>query len=138
MSTINIPSSATRTPLGVTVLGATGSIGVNTLDVIVRHPERYRIIALTANTDAERLFEQCLAHRPAYAVLAKVEAAERLAQRLRAQGLATQVLSGIEGLEKVAALPQTDCVMAAIVGAAGLAPTLAAVRAGKRVLLANK
>jgi len=130
--------AAARTPLGVTVLGATGSIGVNTLDVIARHPERYRVVALSANTDAERLFEQCVAHRPAYAVLAKDDAAQRLAQRLRSQGLATQVLVGIAGLEQVAALPQVDCVMAAIVGAAGLVPTLAAVRAGKRVLLANK
>ncbi len=138
MSAFNTQSSATKTPLGVTVLGATGSIGVNTLDVIARHPQRYRVIALSANTDAERLFEQCLAHRPEYAVLAQADAAQRLAQRLRTQGLATQVLSGIEGLERIAALPQTECVMAAIVGAAGLAPTLAAVRAGKRVLLANK
>ncbi len=138
MSSAITQSSAARAPLGVTVLGATGSIGVNTLDVIARHPERYRVIALSAHSDAERLFEQCLVHRPEYAVLTEDDAAQRLAQRLRTQGLATEVLSGVAGLEWIAALPHTDCVMAAIVGAAGLAPTLAAVRAGKRVLLANK
>jgi len=123
---------------GVTILGATGSIGVSTLDVLSRHPERYRIIALTANSDVERLYEQCIAYRPEYAVMADANAAQYLHERLRATAPEIQVLSGLEGLETVAALPQVAYVMAAIVGAAGLLPTLAAVRAGKRVLLANK
>ncbi len=123
---------------GVTVLGATGSIGVSTLDVLSRHPERYRVVALTANSDVERLYEQCLAHQPEYAVMADANAAQRLHERLRATAPGIQVLAGLAGLETVAALPQVAYVMAAIVGAAGLLPTLAAVRAGKRVLLANK
>ncbi|MCF6255694.1 MAG: 1-deoxy-D-xylulose-5-phosphate reductoisomerase [Gammaproteobacteria bacterium] len=125
-------------PIGVTVLGATGSIGVSTLDVIARHPERYRVVALTANTQVDRLFEQCRAFAPEYAVLADATAAEQLQQRLRAAGLETTVLSGVDSLEMVAALEQTRQVMAAIVGAAGLRPTLAAAYAGKRILLANK
>ncbi len=124
--------------IGVTVLGATGSIGVSTLDVLSRHPERYRVIALTANSDVERLYEQCLAHQPEYAVMVDANAAQRLHERLRATAPGIQVLAGLAGLETVAALPQVAYVMAAIVGAAGLLPTLAAVRAGKRVLLANK
>ncbi len=124
--------------IGLTILGATGSIGLNTLAVVSRHPDRYRVVALTANTAVDRLFEQCLTYRPEYAVMADPEAAERLAVRLRNHCLHTEVLSGVEGLETVAALPQTDYVMAAIVGAAGLLPTLAAARASKRVLLANK
>lgn len=124
--------------IGVTVLGATGSIGVSTLDVLSRHPERYRVIALTANSDVERLYEQCLARRPEYAVMADADAAQRLHERLRATAPGIRVLAGLEGLETVVALPQVAYVMAAIVGAAGLLPTLAAVRAGKRVLLANK
>ncbi|MBI2780155.1 MAG: 1-deoxy-D-xylulose-5-phosphate reductoisomerase [Gammaproteobacteria bacterium] len=124
--------------IGVTVLGATGSIGVSTLDVLSRHPERYRVVALTANSDVARLYEQCLVHRPEYAVMADANAAQRLHEQLRATAPEIQVLAGLEGLEAVAALPQVAYVMAAIVGAAGLLPTLAAVRAGKRVLLANK
>ena len=130
-------TSADRS-LAVAVLGSTGSIGVSTLDVLVRHPRRYRVAALAANRDVDGLFKQCVAHRPDHAVMADDEAAERLAARLRAAGLDTQVLAGASGLEAVAAHPQTDCVMAAIVGAAGLLPTLAAVRTGKRILLANK
>ncbi|MHB8473411.1 MAG: 1-deoxy-D-xylulose-5-phosphate reductoisomerase [Gammaproteobacteria bacterium] len=130
---VSVPAS-----MGVAVLGATGTIGVNTLDVIARHPGRYHVVALSANTDDERLYQQCLIHRPTYAALMQEAAAERLTQRLRAQGLDTDVLHGVAGLEQLAALPEVDCVMAAIVGAAGLAPTLAAVRGGKRVLLANK
>lgn len=129
----SIPAS-----MGVAVLGATGTIGVNTLDVIARHPGRYHVVALSAHTDSERLYQQCLVYRPAYAALMDEAAAAALAQRLRAQGLETTVLAGVAGLEQLAALPTVDCIMAAIVGAAGLAPTLAAVRAGKRVLLANK
>ena len=124
--------------IGVAILGSTGSIGVNTLDVLARHPDRYRVVALGAHNDVDRLYEQCLATRPDYAVLADERAASRLTQRLRAAHAGTKVLSNVAGLETIAALPQTSYVMAAIVGAAGLLPTLAALRAGKRVLLANK
>lgn len=123
---------------GVTILGATGSIGVSTLDVISRHPDRFRVVALTANTQVERLYEQSIKFKPEFAVMAAEDAAEQLANKLKQAGSETQVLSGVKNLEKVAALPQTDHVMAAIVGAAGLLPTLAAARAGKRILLANK
>lgn len=123
---------------GITILGATGTIGVNTLDVIARHPDRYRVVALTANTGVDKLFEQCLAFKPEYAAMNDADSAEQLQQKLNSAACEVQVLSGIEGLEQVASLPQTDYVMAAIVGAAGLLPTLAAARAGKRVLLANK
>ncbi len=123
---------------GITVLGATGSIGVSTLDVLARHPERYRVVALSANTQVERLYEQCLAHQPRYAVMVDADAAEQLDKQLREQGSATEVLSGVEGLEQIASLDEVDYVMAAIVGAAGLPPTLAAARKGKRILLANK
>lgn len=124
--------------IGVTILGATGSIGVSTLDVLARRPDRYRVVALTASTDVDRLFEQCLRHRPDLAVMADPGAAERLERKLVEAACATRVASGTEGLCLAAGLPAADCVMAAIVGAAGLLPTLTAVRAGKRVLLANK
>lgn len=124
--------------IGVVVLGATGSIGANTLAVIERNPEAYRVVALTANTDEARLRELCLRYRPAYAAMADVDAAGRLAARLRDDGCPTEVLAGTDGLCAVATLAEADYVMAAIVGAAGLLPTLAAARAGKRVLLANK
>ncbi|MCW8829119.1 MAG: 1-deoxy-D-xylulose-5-phosphate reductoisomerase [Gammaproteobacteria bacterium] len=123
---------------GVCVLGATGSIGVSTLDVVARHPERYRVVALTANRQVERLQQQCLEHSPRFAVMVDENAAEQLRQGLQQLGSATEVLSGGEGLEYVASLDEVDTVMAAIVGAAGLPPTLAAARHGKRVLLANK
>jgi 1-deoxy-D-xylulose-5-phosphate reductoisomerase len=122
----------------ITVLGSTGTIGVNTLDVIARHPQRYRAYALTANSRIEPLLEQCRRFEPAYAVVLDDDAAESLRQQLRNEGLATEVLCGTEALEKVSSLPEVDAVMAAIVGAAGLRPALAAARAGKRVLLANK
>lgn len=122
----------------LTVLGSTGSIGVNTLAVAARHPARYRILALTANTNVDRLFQQCLAHRPEYAVLADQEAALELQRRLRQKAMPITVLAGPEEVARVAALAEVDYVMAAIVGAAGLLPSLAAARAGKRVLLANK
>src|SRR5574343_557897 len=122
----------------ITVLGATGSIGVNTLDVIERHPERYGVFALTGHRQIDRLFDQCVRHRPAYAVLDTPEAAQQLRGRLAEAGCFTEVLHGPEGLVAVASAPEVDAVMAAIVGAAGLVPTLAAARAGKRVLLANK
>jgi 1-deoxy-D-xylulose-5-phosphate reductoisomerase len=124
--------------IGITLLGSTGSIGVSTLDVVGRHPQRFRIVALTANRDAEGLAVQCRRHRPEYAVMADAVAAGRLRLLLSGMPNAPQVLAGIDALESVAALPQVDYVMAAIVGAAGLLPTLAAARAGKRLLLANK
>ncbi len=123
---------------GLSVLGSTGTIGVNTLDVVSRNPRRFRIVALTANHDDVQLAAQCRQWRPDYAVMADADAAERLHASLAHCGLSTQVLSGCSGLEQVAALPEVHVVMAAIVGAAGLLPTLAAARAGKRVLLANK
>ncbi len=123
---------------GISILGATGSIGVNTLDVLSRAPDRYRVVALTANTEVDRLFEQCIAHRPELAVMADPSAATRLERRLRDAGSVTRVAAGAEGLDLAATMPGTDQVMAAIVGAAGLLPTLAAARAGKRILLANK
>ena len=124
--------------IGVTVLGSTGSIGINTLDVLGLHPDRFTVVALTANRDVAGLYRQCLQWQPAYAVLADAEAARQLSRQLRSAGLKTQVSSGAAALAEVVALPETDYVMAAIVGAAGLEPTLAAARAGKRVLLANK
>lgn len=124
--------------IGVALLGSTGSIGVSTLDVLRRHADGFRVVALAAHRDVEGLFQQCLDFDPAYAAMADADAAERLHSRLRAAGRAVEVLVGITGLEQVAALPETGYVMAAIVGAAGLLPTLAAARAGKRVLLANK
>ncbi len=120
----------------LTILGATGSIGVNTLDVVERNPERYEVVALTGHRRADLLAQQCIRHKPRYAVVGRQEDARQLAEALRATG--TEVLAGPEALAQVAALPEVDAVMAAIVGAAGLQPTLAAVRAGKRVLLANK
>ena len=123
---------------GITVLGATGSIGVSTLDVVRRHPDRFRVIALTANRDVTRLLEQCREFKPRYAVMADPLAAEQMQTHMRDEALECEVLAGSEGLEKVASLAEVDSVMAAIVGAAGLLPTLSAARAGKRVLLANK
>lgn len=122
----------------LTILGATGSIGVSTLDVVARHPERYEVVALTGNSRVEVLFSQCMQHRPRFAVVGADQDVAGLTERLRANGLATEVLAGPAALERVASLPEVDAVMAAIVGAAGLQPTLAAVRAGKRILLANK
>ncbi|CAE6941789.1 1-deoxy-D-xylulose 5-phosphate reductoisomerase [Ectopseudomonas oleovorans] len=122
----------------ITVLGATGSIGLSTLDVIARHPERYRVFALSGFSRLAELRVLCLKHRPRYAVVPDAQAARTLQGSLQADGLDTQVLCGEEGLCAVAADAEVDCVMAAIVGAAGLRPTLAAVQAGKKVLLANK
>ena len=120
------------------VLGATGSIGVNTLDVVARHPERFQVLALSAHNQIERLFEQCRQFAPRFAVVGSAGAAADLRQRLSRAALGTEVLAGTEALELIARLPEADTVMAAIVGAAGLQPTLAAVKAGKKVLLANK
>ncbi|MGM0638888.1 MAG: 1-deoxy-D-xylulose-5-phosphate reductoisomerase, partial [Pseudomonadota bacterium] len=122
----------------VTVLGATGSIGTSTLDVIARHPERYRIHALTAHRSREPLLALCLTHRPAVAVLGEEGDAAWLRARLAEADVATVVESGPSALVAVAEASDVDVVMSAIVGAAGLLPTLAAVHAGKRVLLANK
>ena len=125
-------------PQSITVLGSTGSIGQNTLDVLARHPERYRVFALTAARQDELLFQQCQQHRPRYAVLLDSAAAARLRERLRAAGLDVEVLEGARALCEVSEAPEVQAVMAAIVGAAGLAPSLAAARAGKKLLLANK
>ena len=122
----------------ITLLGSTGSIGVSTLDVIRRHPDRYRAFALCAHSQVEKLFEQCREFRPRFAVLRDALLAGQLNERCRAAGLETEVRHGIEALIELSALPEVDAVMAAIVGAAGLEPTLAAARAGKRVMLANK
>lgn len=125
-------------PQRITVLGATGSIGLSTLDVIARHPERYSVFALSGYSRIEELLALCVRHRPAFAVVPSSEAAARLREGLAAAGCATEVLEGEAGLCQVASAPEVDAVMAAIVGAAGLRPTLAAVEAGKKVLLANK
>ena len=124
---------------GLCVLGSTGSIGVSTLDVVSRHPDRYRVVALTANNNIDRLFEQCQQFLPAFAVVIDADQAISLRQRLLDGGnKTTEVLSGVKALEEVSVLSAVDSVMAAIVGAAGLLPALAAARAGKTVLLANK
>ena len=122
----------------IAILGSTGSIGKNTLDVVARHPERFRIGALTAASRWPALLEQCLRFRPTLAVLIDPNAAALLRSELAARGSTTEVLHGIEGLATAATLAEVDTVMAAIVGSAGLLPTLAAARAGKRILLANK
>ncbi|WP_017431114.1 1-deoxy-D-xylulose-5-phosphate reductoisomerase [Vreelandella jeotgali] len=122
----------------VTVLGSTGSIGQSTLDVIARHPQRYRVQALTAHTSREALLAQCLTHRPAVAVLDDEEDAAWLRHELATAAVPTDVAAGVDALCDVAGDGASDTVMAAIVGSAGLLPSLAAARAGKRVLLANK
>jgi 1-deoxy-D-xylulose-5-phosphate reductoisomerase len=120
------------------VLGATGSIGVNTLDVVSRHPGRYEVLALSAHSKIDLLAEQCARFSPRFAVVGSNEAAAKLEGLLRQSGTGTTVLAGVESLETIASLPEADTVMAAIVGAAGLRPTLAAAKAGKKILLANK
>ena len=122
----------------ITILGSTGSIGVNTLDVIRRHPQRYGVVALCAHSQVDLLFEQCLEFRPRFAVVRDAELARDLVRRLGDAACSTRVEYGAEALVKMAELPEVDTVMAAIVGAAGLPSTLAAAVAGKRVLLANK
>ncbi|MCB1614447.1 MAG: 1-deoxy-D-xylulose-5-phosphate reductoisomerase [Pseudomonadales bacterium] len=122
----------------VSILGSTGSIGVSTLDVIERHPEKFSVFALSAHQQVEALYQQCLRFSPCFAVLSCGDDAAGLSAKLKAAGLETRVLSGLEGLVEIASHPQVDAVMAAIVGAAGLQPTMAAVQAGKQVLLANK
>lgn len=125
-------------PQQITVLGATGSIGLSTLDVIARHPERYQVFALSGFSRLSELLALCVRHVPRFAVVPEPVAARRLQDDLRAAGLSTRVLVGEEGLCQVASDTEVDAVMAAIVGAAGLRPTLAAVEAGKKILLANK
>lgn len=122
----------------VTLLGSTGSIGVSTLNVLAQHPEKYRVYALTANRSVDTLFEQCKQFEPEVAVMLDEQSAEQLSKKLQATALTTQVLSGEQALVDVAESKNTDYVMAAIVGAAGLLPTLAAARSGKHILLANK
>ena len=123
---------------GVSILGATGSIGASTLDVIARHPSRFRVAALTAQTRVAELAALCVAHRPHLAVIGDPEREGALRALLEHAGLTTRVRSGPAGLLEAAQLPEAQTVVAAIVGAAGLLPTLAAARAGKRLLLANK
>ncbi|MGJ7531740.1 MULTISPECIES: 1-deoxy-D-xylulose-5-phosphate reductoisomerase [unclassified Variovorax] len=122
----------------VTVLGSTGSVGVSTLDVISRHPERFEVFALSAATKVDELLAQCAQFSPKFAVMASAPHAALLAERLKQNGLKTVVLMGDDALETIASHDEADAVMAAIVGAAGLGPCLAAARAGKRLLLANK
>ena len=122
----------------VAILGSTGSVGLSTLDVIARHPDRYAVAALAANVQWRKLLEQCLRFRPRVAALLDEDAAAALGAALREAGSATEVWSGADGVTAVGALAAADTVVAAIVGAAGLASTIAAARAGKRILLANK
>lgn len=120
------------------ILGSTGSIGTSTLDVVARHPDRYEVFALTAHSRADDLFDQCARWKPRYAALLDAQAASPLQHRLRAHNIGTEVMVGAQALCDLASHPDVDGVMAAIVGAAGLAPCLAAARAGKRLMLANK
>lgn len=122
----------------LTILGSTGSIGVSTLDVVARNPDRFAVAALTARSRIDVLFEQCRRFRPGHAAVLEPADAERLRSQLREAGVETEVHCGVSALETLAALPEVSTVMAAIVGIAGLRPTLAAARAGKRILLANK
>ncbi|MEZ5526794.1 MAG: 1-deoxy-D-xylulose-5-phosphate reductoisomerase [Gammaproteobacteria bacterium] len=136
--TASLDSGATQErPQRVTLLGSTGSIGTSTLDVIARHP-RYQLFALTANDSVDVMLAQCRQFSPRYAVMVNEQAAQRLEAACREEGLAVEVLAGQQALVEVATHPDVDTVMAAIVGAAGLAPTLAAVEHSKKVLLANK
>ena len=122
----------------LTILGSTGTIGVNTLDVISQHSNRFAVFALTANKNVDALFNQCQKFSPQYAVMLEDQAAEQLSAKLKQVGSATEVLSGMAALEFVSAHEKVDAVMAAIVGSAGLKPSIAAAKAGKRILLANK
>jgi 1-deoxy-D-xylulose-5-phosphate reductoisomerase len=122
----------------ITVLGSTGSIGVSTLDVLSMHPGRFEVFALSAATQVDLMLAQCARFKPAYAVMASVPHGQLLADKMRANNLATEVLAGPAALEMIASHASVDAVMAAIVGAAGLPPCMAAARAGKRLLLANK
>jgi len=125
-------------PQRITVLGSTGSIGVNTLDVIARHPNRFEVFALTGATQVDLMLQQCVQFKPSMVVMAHADAAKQLQEKLDAHGLGIRVQSGPQALEEVASHPQVDSVMAAIVGAAGLKACIAAALSGKRLLLANK
>ncbi len=122
----------------LTILGSTGSIGVSTLDVVARHPDKFAVTALTARNQVDAILEQCRKFSPKYAVMLEPQAAEMLSRKAKNSALNCEVLCGVEAMEKVAGLPEVDTVMAAIVGIAGLRPALAAARAGKKILLANK
>jgi 1-deoxy-D-xylulose-5-phosphate reductoisomerase len=122
----------------ITILGSTGSIGVNTLDVISRHPNRFEVFALTGATQVDLMLQQCVQFKPSMVVMAHADAAKQLQEKLDAHGLGIRVQSGPQALEEVASHPQVDSVMAAIVGAAGLKACIAAALSGKRLLLANK
>ncbi|MFI3180170.1 MAG: 1-deoxy-D-xylulose-5-phosphate reductoisomerase, partial [Methylococcales bacterium] len=123
----------------ICILGATGSIGVSTLDVVARHPNLYNVVALTANKNIDVLYEQCLAHSPEVVVIVDEQKATEFKTKIENSPIANlRILSGANALIEVATLPNVDSVMAAIVGAAGLLPTLAAAEAGKTILLANK
>jgi 1-deoxy-D-xylulose-5-phosphate reductoisomerase len=122
----------------ITILGSTGSIGVNTLDVIARHPDRFRVFALTGATQVDLMLQQCLQFQPTTVVMAHADAAAQLKKKLDTYNLVIRVLSGAQAIEDVAQDPQVDCVMAAIVGAAGLKACIAAALSGKKLLLANK
>jgi 1-deoxy-D-xylulose-5-phosphate reductoisomerase len=122
----------------VTILGSTGTIGKQTLDVIARHPSRYKVYALAANSNVDALFEQCVRFNPIVAVLLDATAANELRDKIMSHGSKTEVLSGMAALEQISSAPEVDTIMAAIVGAAGLKPAMAAAQAGKRILLANK
>ena len=122
----------------ITVLGSTGSIGKNTLDVVARHPDRYEVFALSAATQVDLMLQQCAQFKPRFAVMASAPHSQLLAEKIKQNGLQTSVLQAQGALEIIASHEEVDAVMAAIVGAAGLSPCLAAARAGKRLLLANK
>jgi 1-deoxy-D-xylulose-5-phosphate reductoisomerase len=122
----------------LSILGSTGSVGANTLDVVARHPDRFEVLALTAATQVDTMLQQCAKFRPRFAVMADADAARRLRERIHAEDLPVEVMAGADAIAQVAAHPDVHAVMASIVGAAGLAPCLAAARAGKRLLLANK
>jgi 1-deoxy-D-xylulose-5-phosphate reductoisomerase len=122
----------------ITILGSTGSIGTSTLDVLARHPGQYRIHALTAFSQVDLMLSQCARFSPEVAVMVQEDAGKLLAEKVKAEGLPVRVLWGAQALDEVASAPQVDAVMAAIVGAAGLSPCMAAARAGKRLMLANK
>ncbi len=122
----------------LTILGSTGSIGTNTLDVVARHADTFEVVALTGAQQVDLMWAQCLQFKPRYVVMAHEAPARALQDKVKAEGLPIQVMSGAAALDEVASLPEVDAVMAAIVGAAGLSPCLAAARAGKRLLLANK
>ncbi|PUE22033.1 1-deoxy-D-xylulose-5-phosphate reductoisomerase [Limnohabitans sp. MMS-10A-160] len=122
----------------ITILGSTGSIGTSTLDVLARHPEQFSVYALTASSQVDLMLAQCAQFKPQIAVMVREDAGRLLADRVKAEGLPVEVRWGAQALDEVSCAPEVDAVMAAIVGAAGLSPCLAAARAGKRLLLANK